>query len=171
MLYYILYDNENGLIKSIKNLNKNKNCFIQDIYSPYPIHEVNHLLNLCETNLSILSFVYGFLGFLFSSLLIWYTMIFDWPQNIGGKPSYSWIRNFPSFIPVIFELIIFFSAHFMCITYLIQCNLYPGRTQKNPDPRTTDDMFLIKIYIKNDIEYIINLLKKNGAKEIKLIKK
>ncbi|WP_185873349.1 DUF3341 domain-containing protein [Blattabacterium cuenoti] len=159
-----LYDNETILIKNIKILIKKNNCYINDIYSPYPIHGLNKLINLKNTNLSFLSFIYGLLGFLFSMILIWYIMIFDWPQNIGGKPYYSFIKNLPSFIPVIFELIIFFSAHLMCITYLFKCKLYPGCKAKNPDPRTTDYIFLIKIKIykknKNNME---KFLLKNGA--------
>ncbi|WP_185877930.1 DUF3341 domain-containing protein [Blattabacterium cuenoti] len=163
----VLYDNENCLLNNIKILVKKNNCYISNVYSPYPIHGLNKLINLKNTNLSFLSFLYGLLGFFFSITLIWYIMIFDWPQNIGGKPSFSFIKNLPSFIPVIFELVIFFSAHLMCITYLFQCKLYPGCKATNPDIRTTDYIFLIKIRIKKiDKNNIKKLLLKNGAIEI-----
>ncbi|WP_185872269.1 DUF3341 domain-containing protein [Blattabacterium cuenoti] len=162
---HALYDNDSTLINSIKIIQSN-NYSIHEVYSPFPIHNLDKILKLKKTNLSFLSFIYGLFGFFIASLLIWYTMIFDWPQNIGGKPSFSFIRNVPSFIPIIFELSIFFSAHFMCITYLIQCRLFPGFIRKNPDPRTTDDMFLMEINIKKDTQKIINLLKKNGAIEV-----
>jgi hypothetical protein len=32
-----------------------------------------------------------------------YIMIQDWPQDIGGKPSMSYIQNMPAFVPVMFE--------------------------------------------------------------------
>ncbi|WP_185865066.1 DUF3341 domain-containing protein [Blattabacterium cuenoti] len=167
---YVLYNNEKLLIQNAK-IFKRKNYHIYDIYSPYPIHGIEKILDLKKSNLSFLSFIYGTIGFFIANILIWYTMIFDWPQNIGGKPSFSWIKNFPSFIPVIFELLIFFSAHFMCISYLIQCRLFPGRRPKNPDPRTTDDVFLIKMKIPFSKNYktIKNSLKKNGAIEVNLI--
>ncbi|WP_185862185.1 DUF3341 domain-containing protein [Blattabacterium cuenoti] len=162
---HALYDNDHTLINSIQIV-QNHNFSIYEIYSPFPIHNLNNILKLKKTNLSFLSFIYGLLGFCIASILTWYTMIFDWPQNIGGKPSFSWIKNIPSFIPVIFELSIFFSAHFMCITYLIQCKLFPGSSPKNPDPRTTDNMFLMEIHIKKNTDKLVNLLKKNGAMEI-----
>ncbi|WP_185851042.1 DUF3341 domain-containing protein [Blattabacterium cuenoti] len=167
---YALYDNEFLMIKNLKILQKKK-IKIHEVYSPFPVHDLDKILKLRKTNLSFLSFIYGFIGFLLSSILTWYTMIYEWPQNIGGKPSFSWFQNLPSFIPVIFELSIFFSSHFMCITYLIQCNLYPGASPKNPDPRTTDNMFSIEINIKEETEKILNLLKENGALEVNIRKK
>ncbi|ACY40579.1 hypothetical protein BLBBGE_579 [Blattabacterium sp. (Blattella germanica) str. Bge] len=163
---HALYDNDSTLMNSIKVL-KNHDFNIHEVYSPFPIHNLDKILKLKKTNLSFLSFIYGFSGFCIASILTWYAMILDWPQNIGGKPSFSWIRNVPSFIPVIFELSIFFSAHFMCISYLIQCKLFPGSVHKNPDPRTTDNMFLVEIHIKkNNTEKLVNLLKENGAMEV-----
>ncbi|WP_185856135.1 DUF3341 domain-containing protein [Blattabacterium cuenoti] len=170
---HALYDNDDLMINSIKILQKN-GINIHEVYSPFPIHHLNKILKLKETHLSFLSFIYGVLGLFTGIFLTWYTMIWDWPQNIGGKPSFSWIRNIPSFVPVIFELSIFFSAHFMCITYLIQCRLFPGSISKNPDPRTTDDMFLIEIiypsHTKENTEKLMNLLKKNGAMKINIKK-
>lgn len=163
---YLLYNDEYLLIKNLKKISRNKNFFVYEVYTPYPIHGIEKILKLKNSNLSFLSFIYGIFGFLFSNLLIWYTMIFDWPQNIGGKPSFSWIRNLPSFIPIIFELIIFFSAHLMCITYLTQCKLFPGSKAKNPYPQTTDSFFSIKVYIKKYSNDIDKIFKKNGAVKI-----
>ncbi len=166
---HALYDDDHTLINSIKIIQYH-NYNICEVYSPFPIHNLTEVLKLKKTNLSFLSFIYGLLGFFIACIFTWYTMIWDWPQNIGGKPSFSWIRNLPSFIPVIFEFSIFFSAHFMCITYLIQCRLFPGRMSKNPDSRTTDNMFLVKIHTKKHSKKLVNLLKENGAIEV-VIKK
>jgi hypothetical protein len=40
--------------------------------------------------------------------MIYFIMIVDWPQNIGGKPSFSFMENLPAFVPVIFEMTVFF---------------------------------------------------------------
>jgi hypothetical protein len=37
-------------------------------------------------------------------------MIQDWPQDIGGKPSFIYIENMPAFVPIMFEMTIFRSA-------------------------------------------------------------
>jgi hypothetical protein len=38
-------------------------------------------------------------------------MIQDWPQDIGGKPSFSYIENMPAF-PIMFEMTVFFCSAF-----------------------------------------------------------
>ena len=72
-------------------------------------------------------------------------MISDWPMNIGGKPSFSLIENLPAFIPVTFEFSVLCAAHGMAITYLLRNGTLPGMPASNPDPRTTDDMFVMEI--------------------------
>jgi hypothetical protein len=164
---YLVYKNTRNLIQGVKILNKEK-ISIQQIYSPYPVHNIyKFIYNYKKNHLSEIAFISGLLGCVISSLLTWYTTNYDWIQNIGGKPSYSWISNFPSFIPVIFEFIIFFAAHCMFIYYLISCKLYPGKININPDPRTTNDKFMIVIqYIQNK-KTLYQTLIKNGLYEIK----
>jgi len=45
--------------------------------------------------------------------------------------------------------------------------LYPGSNQKSPDPRTTDDMFLMEIVPNGNDKDVIALIKKTGAVEVK----
>ncbi|AIN47634.1 ABC-type Fe3+ transport system protein; Molybdenum transport protein, putative [Candidatus Karelsulcia muelleri] len=167
---YALYDDDQVMILSIKKL-IHYGIKINEIYSPFPIHGINKLFNNSKENIGIgtLAFLYGLFGFIISTLLIWYSIIFDWPQNIGGKPYYNMYMNFPSFIPIIFEITIFCSAHFMCITYLFKCKLYPGYEHNNPDYRTTDDKFLFEIKFIKDFKYKNKILKKNGVLEINLL--
>ena len=76
-----------------------------------------------------------------------FIMIEDWPQNIGGKPSFSFIENMPSFVPIMFELTVFFAAHLMVITFYMRSKLWPFKKAENPDLRTTDDRFLMEISV------------------------
>jgi hypothetical protein len=72
----------------------------------------------------------------------------------------------PAFVPILFECTVMFSAHLMSITYLIRCGLFPGGKSSSPDPRTTDDKFLMEIEIEGDVSPIKNILTKTGASEI-----
>jgi hypothetical protein len=72
-------------------------------------------------------------------------MISDWPMNIGGKPSFSLIENLPAFIPITFEFSVLCGAHGMALTYLLRNGTLPGMPASNPDPRTTDNMFVMEI--------------------------
>lgn len=165
-IIYGLYDDDDLMIEGIKSLSK-KGVNIHEVYTPFPVHGLDKALKLKKTRLSDLAFVYGLFGTIFACILTWYTMIRDWPQDIGGKPSYSWYMNMPSFIPIIFELTVFCAAHFMCITYLARCKLFPGASPQNPDPRTTDDKFLVEIHAPlANIEELVNEFKQSGAVEI-----
>ena len=46
-------------------------------------------MGLDETRIAIMAFIYGCIGFAVAVAMINYIMIVDWPQNIGGKPSFS----------------------------------------------------------------------------------
>ena len=92
-------------------------------------------------------------------------MILDWPQNIGGKPSFAYYLNMPAFVPIIFEMTVLFAAHLMVITYFFKSKLFPGQKATNPDVRTTDDKFLMEIE-SDDEKAISSILKETGATEI-----
>ena len=97
-------------------------------------------------------------------------MIADWPMNIGGKPSFSLLENIPSFVPIFFEFTVLCAAHGMAITYLLRNKTLPGMPPRNPDPRTTDDKFVIEINAsensKHSLKEITAMLKKTGVVEM-----
>ena len=163
---YGLYDDDDVILQAVKDI-REKGIHINEVYSPFPIHGLDHALALKPTRLAITSFIYGCTGLSLALLMMWYMMIHDWPMNIGGKPSFSLIQNLPAFVPITFEMTVFFASHLMVLTYLIRCKLYPGSVETSPDPRTTDDMFLMEIESHENDKEIVDLLKKTGAVEIK----
>jgi len=92
-------------------------------------------------------------------------------MNIGGKPSFSLIENLPSFVPILFESGVFCAAHGMVITFLLRSWILPGVSNKNPDPRTTDDLHLIELALDGkEATDATSILKKSGAVEINEVK-
>jgi hypothetical protein len=89
--------------------------------------------------------MYASTGTALALLGMWYFMIYDWPMNIGGKPSFSLWENLPAFVPVTFEFSVLCGAHGMVLTYLLRNGTLPGMPATNPDPRTTDDKFVVEI--------------------------
>ena len=162
-----IYDDEEPLLKGIKEL-RAQGIQIKEVYTPFPVHGLDPILGVPQTRLAICSFLFGMTGVSLGALMIWYMMIFDWPMNIGGKPSFSFIENIPAFVPVLFECGVFCAAHLMVLTFFLRSWLLPGVTAKNPDPRTTDDKFLIEIHIdsENDSKEVISILKQSGTVEI-----
>ena len=135
------------------------------------MHGLDKALGLEGTKIAITSFMYGCLGFIVSILMMNYIMIEDWPQNIGGKPSFSYIENMPSFVPIMFELTVFFAAHLMVITFYMRSKLWPFKNAENPNPLTTDDKFLMEISIGKSEEQLLKLVKSTGAVEITKVQK
>lgn len=162
-----LYDDDDILLSGVKRL-RDKGYHIAEVYSPFPIHGLDHAMGLKRTRIAIAAFLYGALGLATAIAMTYGMMIVDWPMNIGGKPSFTWGENMPAFVPIMFELTVFFAAHLMVWTYFFRNGLYPGRTAQNPDPRTTDDKFLMEVDLglKGDKEELISLLRESGAIEI-----
>ncbi len=128
-------------------------------------------MGLEGTKIAITAFIYGFIGLIVSILMMNYIMIQDWPQDIGGKPSFSYLQNMPAFVPIMFELTVFFAAHLMVITFYMRSKLWPFKKAENPNPLTTDDKFLMEILINNNKKDLIKLVKETGAIEVKVIQK
>ena len=156
---YGIYDDDDVILQAVKDI-RGKGVDIAEVYSPFPIHGLDHALGLKTTRLAITSFIYGCTGLSLGILMMWYMMIQDWPQIIGGKPNFSLIENLPAFVPIGFEMTVFFASHLMVLTYLIRCKLYPGSSETSPDPRTTDDMFLMEIEANGNDKEIVASLKK-----------
>ena len=109
---YGIYDDDDVILKAVKDI-REKGVNIDEVYSPFPIHGLDHALGLKPTRLAITSFIYGCTGLSLGLLMMWYMMIQDWPQIIGGKPNFSLIDNLPAFVPIGFELTVFFAADFL----------------------------------------------------------
>ena len=162
---YGIFEDEQVLLSSVKEIRSN-NIEIEEVFSPFPIHGLDKALGLEETRMGITAFIYGCLGLSLGALMIYYIMIVDWPQNIGGKPNWTFYHNMPSFVTVLFECTVLFSAHLMSITFLIRCGLFPGGTSDSPDERTTDDKFVMVINVDGDTSSVKEMLTKTGASEI-----
>ena len=167
---HALYDDDDVLLKAVKSIKEEKH-HIEEVYTPFPVHGLDKVLGLDETRIAIMSFIYGCIGFLVAVLMINYIMIVDWPQNIVGKPSFSFLENMPAFVPVMFEMTVFFAAHLMVITFYLRSKLWPFKEAENPNPLTTDDKFLVEVAVGKNEKQLTALLKKTGAIDIALIDK
>ncbi|ESU27999.1 Alternative complex III, protein D [Flavobacterium saliperosum S13] len=144
---------------------------IEEIYTPFPVHGLDKAMGLAPTRIAIASFLYGVVGLTVAANLLNYIMIVDWPQDIGGKPSFAFYQNLPAFVPVLFELTVFFAAHLMVITFYLRSKLWPFKQAENPDVRTTDDHFLMEVAVSGNEEEMISFFKNTGAVEVKVIDK
>ena len=167
---HALYDDDDVLLKAVKSI-KDEKHHIEEVYTPFPVHGLDKVLGLEGTRIAIMSFIYGCIGFGVAVAMINFIMIADWPQNIGGKPSFSFLENMPAFVPVMFEMTVFFAAHLMVITFYLRSKLWPFKEPENPNPLTTDDKFLVEVAVEENEKELTALLKKTGAIDIALIDK
>ena len=165
-----MYDDDDKLLEAAREL-VGKGIHVNDVYSPFPIHGIDPIIGVKRTRLAITSFMYAMTGTSLALLGMWYFMISDWPMNIGGKPSFSLFENVPAFIPVTFEFSVLCGAHGMAITYLLRNGTLPGMPATNPDPRTTDDKFVMEVMTSNnelDAKKLEKEIKKTALLELSI---
>ena len=158
------FDDEQALIHAVENL-KEKQIEIEEVYSPYPVHEVLHLMGR-KSRIPTLAYFYGLFGAIAVLGFLYWTSVISWPVNYGGKP----FNSFPSFIVITIVLTIFTVTVASLFTFSLRAKLYPGRKVAIIDPRTTDDIFLIVIGAggssDGNKQLSENILKEAGAIEV-----
>ena len=167
---HAIYTDDDVLMSAVKKVKAAKH-HIEEIYTPFPVHGLDKAMGLAPTRIAITAFMYGCLGLTVAIVMMNYIMIEDWPQNIGGKPSFSYMENMPAFVPIMFELTVFFSAHLMVITFYLRSRMWPFKKAENPDPRTTDDHFLMEIPVHGNEKELKSFLADTGAVEINIVDK
>jgi len=167
---HAIYTDDDILMDAVK-ASRAAHHHIEEVYTPFPVHGLDKAMGLAPTRIAIASFLYGVVGLTVAANLLNYIMIVDWPQDIGGKPSFAFYQNMPAFVPVMFELTVFFAAHLMVITFYLRSRLWPFKQAENPDVRTTDDHFLMEVAVSGNEEEMISFFKNTGAVEVKVIDK
>lgn len=140
----IILDTPDSLLDKIKEL-KSDSKEIQEVYTPFYVHGLAEALGLKRTRLGKVTFLYGLIGLFFGCWLTYFTMIKDWSMDIGGKPNATFWQNLPAFVPVIFELVVYFAAHLLVISFFIRSRLYPFKKAENPIKKSSDDKFVIQV--------------------------
>ncbi len=163
---YILgsFADPDQMMDGIDKLQKSK-ISIYDCFTPMPIHGIEDKLGVRPSRLPIAAFIFGGLGTILGFSLLYFTMVHDWPMNVGGKPAFA----IPNFVPVTFEVTILLCALGMVATFFYRNHLFPGRAPRVMDLRATNDRFIIAIDAKENTDHdkIAALLEEAGAVEVK----
>ena len=142
--YLLTLTSPEELLVTVKQL-KQEGKEIQEVYTPFYGHGLDEVLGLKRTRLGKATFLYGLIGLFFGCWLTYFTMIKDWPMDIGGKPNATFWQNLPAFVPVIFELVLYFAAHLLVISFFTRSRLYPFKKAENPIKKSSDDKFVIQV--------------------------
>lgn len=157
-----LFNEEDVLFPAVKKV-RTAGYKIHDVYTPFPVHGLDHAMGLRETSLHTAGFIYGITGTTTALGCISWIFTKDWPLNIGGKPHFA----LPAWIPIIFELTVLFSAVGMVLTFCYLCQLAPFVKKHVFHKRATDDLFVMVIETtgKTNIDDLKGFLSNNGALE------
>ena len=157
------FDDEAVLFPAVKKV-RAAGYRIHDVYTPFPVHGLDHALGLRETSLHTAGFIYGITGTTTALSFMSWVFTTDWPMNIGGKPHFP----LPAFIPITFELTVLFAAVGMVMTFMYLCQMAPFVKKHIFHPRQTDDLFVMAIELteKTRAEEVKAFLDSVGAKEI-----
>ncbi len=156
-----VFNEEDALLKAFRKM-KDEKIEIEDIFTPYPVHEIleNHGR---KSKLTIVGWFYGFFASLGVLAFLIYTAGIDWPLNYGGKPS----NAFPSFIVITIILTIFSITILSLFTFSWRANLWPSNKKPIFHEGATDDKFVILVNKeKADAVKATSVMKKTGAIEV-----
>ncbi|WP_297335430.1 DUF3341 domain-containing protein [Algoriphagus sp.] len=160
-----VYEDEDVLLHAVEQV-RSSGVKIHEVFSPYPVHGLEHVLGYKRSRLPIAAFLFGLLGTSLALTMQFYMMKFDWPMIIGGKD----FAAVPDFIPVTFEMTVLLAAFGMVGVFMISSNLKPWAQPRIFDVRITDDKHVMAIDIANnnalDVEKIKEILKSSGATEV-----
>ena len=157
------FDDEAVLFPAVKKV-RNAGYKIQDVYTPFAVHGLDHALGMRETSLHTAGFIYGIAGTTTALSCMSWIFTKDWPLNIGGKPNLP----LPAFIPITFELTVLFAAVGMVLTFCYLCQLAPFVRKHHFHPRATDDLFVMVIECteRTNVEDLKGFLSGSGAVEV-----
>jgi len=157
------FDEEAVLFPAVKKV-RMAGYRIHDVYTPMPIHGLDHAMGLRETSLHTAGFIYGITGTLTALSGISYALVYDWPINFGGKPHFA----LPAWVPIIFELTVLFASVGMVLTFCYLCQMAPFVRKHHFSLRATDDQFVmvVECTAKTNEAELQAFLKAAGAHDV-----
>lgn len=139
-----------------------------DSFTPFPVHNLDKAMGLKPSKLPWIVLAFGLMGGMFAiSFMVW-ASAYDYPFNIGGKPTWS----IPAFIPITFEVTILFSA-LSAVFGMMVLNRMPKFNQPLFNilnfAKVTDDKFFLMIESsdeKFDKDRVVEFLNNTRAKNV-----
>ena len=156
-----VFDKEETMLSAFRKM-KEQEIEIEDVFTPYPVHEILEKQGR-KSRITIVGWFYGFFASLGVLAFLIYTAVIDWPLNYGGKPS----NAFPSFIVITIILTIFSITILSLFTFSLRANLWPSNEKPVYHRGATDDKFVILVNKeKADAARAASVMKDTGAIEV-----
>ncbi len=134
------FDHEDDLVAATEAVRQNGYCVL-DAFTPYAVHGLDRAMGLRPSRLTWVCFTCGMLGVLGMLWFEHWSASVDWALDVGGKP---W-NSLPSDVPVAFEAAVLLAGFGSVFALLVVSRLYPGKSPRTVNPRTSDDRFVLVI--------------------------
>ncbi len=144
-----------------------------DAYTPYPVHGMVRAIGMTRSRLPIITLCGSITGLAVAMFMQFYLMGWYYPTIVQGKQFTSW----EAFVPILFELMVLFSAFFTVFGMLGLCRLpryFHPIDQYTPLSRVVDDAFFLSIEAGDpqfDDKRTRDELEKLGAYNVALLEK
>ena len=158
-----VFNNEHTLVDAFEKA-LDKGVVVEEVYTPYPIHEIIHGMKN-KTRITYAAFFYGVFAVAILLGGMYYAAVIDWPLHFGGKP----FNTFPSFIVVTIVGTILIITLLTLFTFSVRSKIYPGKRAVIVDIRATDDKFIILLdqeKMSIEKEEVTELFESHGATEV-----
>jgi len=132
-----------ALIQAARKL-RDAGCKTLDAYTPYPVHGMVKAIGMTRSPQPWITVCGSFFGLSLAIFMQFYLMGSYYPTIVQGKQYTSW----EAFVPIMFELMVLFSAFFTVFGMLGLCGLprfFHPVDQYNPLARAMDDGFFLSI--------------------------
>lgn len=123
-----------------------------DCHTPFPVHGLDQAMGIGMTILPVIVFFIGLGGLAVALLMQWWMNGLDYQFIISNKPNESPWRMLPAMVPIMFELMVLFSA-FGAVATMLGLNqlpqFYHPLFNVERFSRATNDRFFISIEAKD----------------------
>jgi Protein of unknown function (DUF3341) len=153
-----------GLLAAVATLRR-AGIAIHDVFAPYPVHGLDQAMAIRRSRLPWVTLLAGLTGLTFALVFQYYTAVFDWPLDVGGKPENSTL----AFVPVCFELTVLIGGLGTVGAFLLRARLFPGKREQLPVLGVTNNVFAVVTHAPretNEAELARRIMLENGADEV-----
>src|SRR6185503_4028298 len=96
-------------------------------------------MGIRRSRLPLVTLLAGLGGLCFALVFQYYTAVFDWPLDVGGKPENTTL----AFVPICFELTVLIGGLGTAGAFLLRARLYPGKREQLPGLVVTKTLFVL----------------------------
>ena len=143
-LFIAYFENEEDIL-GVTRTARQGGYEILDVYTPYAVHGLDRAMGLRPSRLPWICLGFALLG---AAAKLWFqiwTSAFDWPVNVGGKPTAS----IPAFVPVTFEITVLFAGLGTVATFFLLSKLRPGKKPAFNFDRASNDRHIL-VLVESD---------------------